>query len=180
MKKIFIILLFVSVFVFACSDDKIKPKLINIGEEQSVPTQESWDSKIVFSENGDLKAILYSDHISVFEDKKFTLLDGVKIDFFDNDGKHTSVLTSKSGKVEDDTQNMYAIDSVVAVSDSGRTLLTDELIWINKTKKIKTDKFVTILDKEEKIEGYGFESDQSLENYVIYNITYQTELKEQK
>ncbi|MBZ0184050.1 MAG: LPS export ABC transporter periplasmic protein LptC [Melioribacteraceae bacterium] len=176
-KKIIILFLFLLILI-ACSDEKVKPKLITLNPEEGIPTQESWNSKIVFSENGDLKAILFSDYIRVYEDKKYTLLDGVKIDFYDEEGKKTSTLTSKEGKVEDDTQNMYAIDSVVAVSDSGRTLLTDELIWINRTRKIKTDKFVTILDKDERIEGYGFESDQSLQNYVIYNITYQTDLKE--
>lgn len=178
MIKKSLILIFVFLIISSCSEEKVKPRLLNLKSSEGVPTQESWNSKIVFSENGDLKAILFSDHISVYEDKKYTLLDGVKIDFYDDNSEHTSQLTSKRGRVEDDSQNMYAIDSVVAVSDSGRTLLTDELIWINKTKKIRTDKFVTILDKDEKIEGYGFESDQSLENYVIYNITYQTDLKE--
>ena len=38
------------------------------------------------------------------------------------------------------------------------------------------DKFVTINTPGESIEGYGFESDQHLRNYVIYNITYITNL----
>ena len=40
--------------------------------------------------------------------------------------------------------------------------------------KIISDKFVTVISPTEKIQGYGFESDQSLKNYVIYNITYVT------
>ena len=76
------------------------------------------------------------------------------------------------------TQDMYAIDSVVAVSDSGVTLTTDELIWKNKSKKIITDKFVRIVNEEEIIEGYGFESDQNLHNYTIFDITYITTVKD--
>ncbi len=76
------------------------------------------------------------------------------------------------------SQDMYAIDSVVAVSDSGVTLTTDELIWKNKSKKIITDKFVRIVNKEEIIEGYGFESDQNLHNYTIFNITYITTVED--
>jgi hypothetical protein len=45
-------------------------------------------------------------------------------------------------------------------------------MWRNKDRKIVSDKFVTILSPKEKIQGYGFESDQSLRNYIIYNITY--------
>lgn len=47
-------------------------------------------------------------------------------------------------------------------------------MWRNKDQKIISDKFVTIISPKEKIQGYGFESDQSLRNYTIYNITYVT------
>ena len=72
---------------------------------------------------------------------------------------------------------MYAIDSVVAVNDSGIVVKTNELEWRNRDKKIVSDKFVTIDSPSEHIEGYGFESDQHLRNYVIYNITYITTAK---
>lgn len=48
------------------------------------------------------------------------------------------------------------------------------MMWRNKDRKIVSDKFVTVISPNETIQGYGFESDQSLQNYVIYNITYVT------
>jgi LPS export ABC transporter protein LptC len=108
------------------------------------------------------------------------LLTNVKIEFFNEFEERTSVLTSLHGKIDDDTQDMYAIDSVVAVSDSGTTLFTDELVWENETKKIKSQKFVRIVSPDEILEGYGFESDQDLENYTIFDITYITTIEEDK
>jgi LPS export ABC transporter protein LptC len=108
----------------------------------------------------------------MFEKQKITLLDGVKIDFYDKEQKKKSFLTSLRGKVDDVTQNMYAIDSVVAKNDSGVVLRTNELMWRNKDQKITSDKFVKITSPKETIEGYGFESDQHLDNYVIFNVTY--------
>ena len=64
------------------------------------------------------------------------------------------------------------MDSVTAVNDSGVTIKTSELMWRNSDKKIVSDKFVTILTDKEKIQGFGFEANQNLTNYVIYNITY--------
>jgi LPS export ABC transporter protein LptC len=170
--KIFFAFLFLAVLISSCSENKIKPVVNSALDETSIPTQESWDSKIIFTEEGLLRAILYTDHLMVFEDKGETLLENVKIDFYNKKGKIESVLTSKRGRVDDRTKDMFAIDSVVAVSDSGVTLRTDELEWVNKTKKIKTDRFVRIESEEEIIEGYGFESDQFLRNYEIYEITY--------
>jgi LPS export ABC transporter protein LptC len=102
----------------------------------------------------------------------------MRIEFFDEYEKRTSELRSLMGKIDDATQDMYAIDSVIAVSDSGIILTTDELIWKNKAKKIVTDKFVRIVSENEIIEGYGFESDQNLRNYTIFNITYTTTLED--
>ena len=165
------------ILLFAACQEEIKPIASDSVDEGEIPSQESWDSKIIITDSGILKAIVYADHIQVFDESKETLLEGVKIHFFDEDEKKTSQLTSKRGRVDDNTQNMWAIDSVVALNDSGTVLETDELMWMNKTRKISTDKFVTITTDEERIEGYGFVSDQGLDSYTIYNITYSTTLK---
>jgi LPS export ABC transporter protein LptC len=177
MRNLVIFLTSILIF-YACGESKLKPQISLEDESVKIPDQETWDSEIIISEDGILKAIVYSDHIEVLSEEKSKLLDGVKILFFDDEGKQTSSLTSKKGRVDDITQDMYAIDSVVAVSDSGVTLYTDELIWKNKTNKIVSDKFVKIVSDEEQIEGYGFESNQNLNPYTIYNITYFTNLNE--
>jgi LPS export ABC transporter protein LptC len=160
-------------FIIACSEEKIRPKVEN-SQSQEVPIQESFNSKIFFSEDGKLKAILYADHLRMFDNPKVTLIDGVKIEFFDKNEVKTTTLTSKYGKVDDITKNMIAYNNVVAVNDSGVTLTTEELMWRNSDRKITSDKFVKLISDTENIQGYGFESDQSLKNYTIYNITYST------
>ena len=180
MKYTIYLSIFLLLLTLACEESKIKPTIDNSIGAESIPVQESWDAEIYFTEDGKLKVIMYADHLQVFEERKTTLLEGVKIDFYDENEHKTSSITSKKGEVNDVTKDMLAIDSVVAVSDSGVTLTTDELKWREKDRKILTDKFVTIISNEEKIEGYGFESDQHLDNYVIYNITYITTLKKEK
>lgn len=179
MKKLCVIILLLILFI-SCSEEKIKPVVTTEVQSGKLPTQESWNSDIYFTEDGKLNAILYSDHLMMFADEKETQLENVKIDFYNDSGIVSSKLTSKRGKVDNSTNNMYAIDSVVAVNDSGVTLTTDELMWRNKDQKIVTDKFVTIVSPDEEIQGYGFESDQNLSNYVIYNITYTGNQKNRK
>ncbi len=167
-----ILLLPILLLLFACGEKKIQPSVNNQVVSELIPDQESWNSKIIFSDKGRLRAVLWANHLQVFEKKKITLLDGVKINFYDAEGKRTSTLTSKRGRVNDATKDMFAIDSVVAVNDSGVVLKTEELVWKSKRKKIVTDKFVTIDDKQEHIEGYGMEADDDLKNYTIFNVTY--------
>ncbi|MFH1196195.1 MAG: LPS export ABC transporter periplasmic protein LptC [bacterium] len=174
----FLIVPILMILFFSCSEEKIEPQVGQQQDSAKIPDQESWNSKVIMTEDGILRAILFSDHITVYEDQNIKLLDNVKIDFYNEQQQKTTTLTSNKGKVDDKTNNLYAIQNVVAISDSGDTLWTDELMWNNKRKKITTDKFVTIASKKERIEGYGFESDQHLRNYVIFNITFITQTKE--
>lgn len=162
------------IFLYAgCGEQKVKPNVNPNLNEAEIPAQESWDTKVIFSDSGRTTAILYAGHLRMFEESKETLLDsGVRVDFYNPEEVKTTTLTSRRGKVDDATKNLYAMDSVVAVSDSGVTIKTEELMWRNRDAKILSDKFVTILTAKEKIQGFGFESNQSLTNYVIYNITY--------
>ncbi|MBK7980366.1 MAG: LPS export ABC transporter periplasmic protein LptC [Ignavibacteriae bacterium] len=173
MKK-FISIIIVLIISLSCGETKLKPKIDNSINSEEIPDQESRNAKITFTENGKLKAVLFADIIKVLGDKNEKYLESVKVDFYDDEEHKSSQLTSKRGRVDDITQDMYAIENVIAKSDSGVTLTTEELIWRNKTKKIMTDKFVKIISSKEIIEGYGFESDQNLRNYTIFNITYVT------
>jgi len=172
MKKSIASILLITLVFLSCSEEKIQPiKTSNITEDE-IPSHESWKTKIIFSDLGLNKAVLFTDHLKKYELQKVTLLEGVKIDFYDKDQRKTSFLTSVYGKVDDLTRNMYAIENVVVKNDSGTVLKTSELLWRNNDQKIITDKFVSIKSSKEIIEGYGMESDQNLRNYVIFNVTY--------
>lgn len=158
-----------------CTGKDVKPKVDSSFVVEELPAQESWNSTIFFTDSGKTRAILYSGHLQVFSNRKETILgDGVKVEFFNSLEIKTTTLTSKRGRVDEKTNDLYAIDSVVAVNDSGIVVATDELKWREKDRKIISDKFVTIDSPDEHIEGYGFESDQHLRNYIIYKITYIT------
>jgi LPS export ABC transporter protein LptC len=148
-------------------------------EDEDLPAQESWNSEIHFTEKGELKAILYSNHIRIYNDPKEKLIDTMIVDFMNTNGEVTSSLSSKKGRIDDVTEDMYAMDSVVVINDStGTKLETDALMWRKSDEKIVTDKFVTITTEDEIIQGYGLESDQHFENYTIFDVTYQKLRKE--
>ena len=171
----FILIILAGIYYFGCSDERVKPSIITSLKVEELPAQESWDATVFFTDSGKTKAVLEAGHLRVFAEGKETLLDnGVKVDFYDEYEKKTTTLTSKNGRVDDATQNLFAKDSVVVVSEDSTVITTEELMWRNEDRKIISDKFVTIVSPKEKIQGYGFESDQSLKNYVIYNITYIT------
>ncbi|MDI6765459.1 MAG: LPS export ABC transporter periplasmic protein LptC [Bacteroidota bacterium] len=170
---IIIILLFAlcSLLLLGC-ESKVKPPISSLGIGQDVPTQESWNAVITFTDSGRITAVLRAGHIAVFSEQKKTLMDSnITVDFFDENSNHTSTLTAKKGIVHDLTHDLEARENVIVVNDSGTTLRTEELYWMNKTQKIHTPAFVEITSPTEQIQGHGLESDQSLKYYTIPKVT---------
>lgn len=148
--------------------DKAKPALSGLTPDQ-LPTQESWNSSVTFSDSGRVRAIMKSGHIRMFEEARETLIDsGLVVDFYDRSGRHSSVLTAKRGRVDDRTRDLEAFDSVVFRSDSGTVVVTDYIFWDSALKKVRGDRFVTITSATEHLQGYGFEADQDLRNYTVF------------
>lgn len=174
-----IVILSIAILLFGC-EEKVKPAVEQLAVQGEIPAQESWNSNIVFSDSGMVRATVRADHIRVFEGQKVTLLDSnVTIDFYDREGLHSSDMIADRGRVNDATKDLEAFDNIVFKSDSGTVVTTDYLFWDSKQKKVRSDKFVTITSPTERLQGYGFEADQSLKNYTIRRISGEVELEEE-
>lgn len=164
--------------LFSSCEEKIKPP-ISPGLGGDIAGQESWDAKITFTDSGKISGILRAGHISMYPDRKYTLLDSnIVVDFFDEHEIHTSVLTANNGRVDDITHDFEAHGNVVVVSDSGATLRTENLLWTNAKRKIHTPDYVEIVSPKEQLQGHGFESDQDLKHYTIFRVTGQAKTNE--
>jgi LPS export ABC transporter protein LptC len=158
--------------LFASCEEKIKPSVSSAGVGRDLPSQESWNATITFTDSARVSAILRAGHIAMYAETKRTLLDsGIVVDFFDKDQRHTSVLTARRGIVNDLTKDFEARDNVVVISDSGTTLKTEVLFWANATQKVSSPAFVAIDSPTEHIRGQGFESDQALRHYTVFKVT---------
>jgi LPS export ABC transporter protein LptC len=170
MRHAAVVVMLLALVLTGC-EEKVKPS-VDPGASKELPSQESWNSTVVFSDSAHLKAVLWSGHISSFASRQITeLADSVRVDFFDEREQHTSLLTARRGIVHDATRDLEVYERVVVVSDSGTTLRTERLFWNNVTQKIYTDAFVDIQSPTEHIMGHGMESDQSLKNYRIFKVT---------
>jgi LPS export ABC transporter protein LptC len=138
------------------------------GEEY--PDQESWNAKMFFTRDGKRQAVLLAGYVAKYSGKRYTLLkEGVRVDFYDSEGKVKSVLTSREGKVLDDTQDMVATGSVEMISSNGTHLTSDELWWDNKLAKVHSKVPVRITTPTDTLYGDTFQSDPDLINYDITN-----------
>ena len=166
---------------FLSCTQRAAPPVSTTKDWRGMPDQESWNSRVVFSDSGTVKAILNANHVAMYETRHETILDsGITVDFYDPDGSHTSLLRADRGRVDDLSKDLEAFHNVVFRSDSGTVVKTEYLRWDNATKKIRSDRFVTVDSRKEYLEGYGFEADQSLKNYVIYRVSGRAEIRQKE
>lgn len=166
MRYLFIVFIFI--LLFACSNQESESYESNA--EKNYPDQESWNTILTITNNGNKVGIVEASHLKKYSKKNLTLIsEGLKVDFFNSEGKHTSVLTSEGGRVHDVKQDMIAYGNVIVVSDSGMTLYTDTLKWDNERQKIISEIPVKITSENDTLYGDSFISDPSLENYKITN-----------
>ena len=102
-----------------------------------------------------------------YEKKDLTHARGVHVDFFDKEGKHTSIMDADSGVIKERRQEFEALGNVVVVSDGGVKLETESLRWDPQKQRVVTDDFVKITKEGDVVYGYGLEADQKLENLKI-------------
>lgn len=86
--------------------------------------------------------------------------DGVVVNFYDETGETNSRLHSKYVIRYDRKGKVIARDpnGVILTNETGDSLISSELIWLDKEDKITTEKFVYIRTEDRKIWGQGFES----------------------
>jgi LPS export ABC transporter protein LptC len=165
------LLLFAAWTATGC-EEKIKPSVLTSVDSRTMPQQESWDSDIVVSDSGRIRAIIHAGYLRMFElNRQTEMSKGIRVRFFNPEGQMTTVLTSEEGTVDEVTNNLEARKHVMVVSRDSATLWSEVLYWDNARQLITTPDFVRIVSPREHLEGHGFESDQSLKNYRIFTVT---------
>ena len=144
---------------------------VQLLSSENIPDQESWHATIILTNKGKMRAKIQSGHLEKYNEKSHILLDtNVTVDFFDQDERRTSILTSDVAEIDQKTNNMIASGNVVAISDSGITLFSEILFWDSKKEKLYTDTNIMITTLEnDTLFGTGFESNSNLKNWKILN-----------
>lgn len=138
---------------------------------QGMPDQESWGVTIILTDQGTKRAEVKSGHLEKYHEKEFIMLDeNVRVDFYDNTERHTSVLTAKKAEINQDSNDMKALGNVIAKSDSGIILYSETLTWLSRDELLITKDSIMITTLEsDTLYGIGFESDSDLKNWKILN-----------
>jgi LPS export ABC transporter protein LptC len=139
------------------------PPIENLEEARDINITYTDSSRLVFI----LKApLLHRTYNKYSVEEEFP--EGIDVTFYDKSGNEQSWLTSDYA-IRDQTQRTVIVEkNVVLRNKLGERLEGPELIWDEKTKEIRTDRFVKITKPDGTlVYSYGFKSNESFTRYEL-------------
>lgn len=153
----------------ACGEPKQAKKVV----PYSGPIEEINDVKLLYSEGAVVKVKLTTAKQLRYENENRRYPKPVHILFYNPAGQEITTIDSDSGRY-DKAKDVYVVMGHVVVVNKQKQekLLTPELTWNPATKKVYTDKDVSILSQQtgEKLYGTGLDANQDFSKYAIRKV----------
>ena len=138
--------------------------------EYNGPLKEAENVEMYYSETEVVKIKMIAQKVFEFENGDREFPEGIYLEFFDQTGKITSTLRANTAYYFKEENKWRGRGKVEIINiEKKEQLNTEELFWKQDTKRIFTDKFVTIKLQSEVIYGTGLEAAQDLSDYTIKN-----------
>ncbi len=167
-------LLILAVAVAGCSTSDTKEPV-----EYKGPLKEAENVELFYSENNTVKVKMLAELLYEFENGDREFPKGVYMEFYNEFGRLSSTLRANHAfffKKEEQWRGRGKVE--VKNIEKHEQLNTEELFWKPKSKKIFTDKFVTIRQQGDVIYGEGLDANQDLSDYLIKKPAGEFEVKE--
>jgi LPS export ABC transporter protein LptC len=118
---------------------------------------------------GVLRARLHADTAHIWEDSAQTLMFPLDLKLYDDDGGEAAHLTAREGQLDSRTNKMVARGEVVLVTTDGdRRILTEELHYDPRSKRIWSDVHTVFFEGDSRMEGAGFQADDQMTNVEVF------------
>ena len=139
--------------IAACSNDLEKIHEISIQNQASFPIETIKDCEIIYSDSAKVRVLLNSTLMNRYADEEsyIEFKNGLKVQFFDVNGKKESELNADYAIVDEEKDLMLAQHNVVVRNVDGDVLETEKLNWNQQKEEIFTDEFVKITTDNEVI-----------------------------
>lgn len=150
--------------------EKGRPSSASGTSGESLPAQESWEITLEVSEAGRKSAVVTAGHASEYHQgaKKELLIDrGIRVTMFDRNGGPPTVMSAGRG-IMHDNQDIEAFDNVIIRSGDGTVIRTEHIVRSSADRMLRSERYVTITKPSQTIRGYGFESDDAMKRYKIF------------
>ncbi len=145
-----------AVFAAACSGSDAPPTTAVAADSAD---QVSFNMVHYITIDGIRRVVLEADTAFFYQKTQSVEMLGLKVDFYTQNGAHSSTITSRKGTYNWREQSMEARGDVVAVTPDGRRLTTDTLRYHRDRNEISGPSAFKFCGPDQQLEGDAFTSD---------------------
>lgn len=174
MISITIALTVIVMLLFSSCSGRKKELGAAITERDSLPVMETLGVTTLISDSGITRYRIETDEWLVFDKKTpsyWAFEKGVYLENFDTLFQVTSSIRSDTAYYYDKRKLWKLIGHVFIKNVKGEKFNTELLYWDQTKEKVYSDQFIRIEQPDRIITGYGFDSDQRMEDWTIYRIS---------
>jgi len=177
-----IIMVVAVMMLFSCENSISKIKEIT-AQEDTLAAISTYDMIYERSDSGNVQVKLVSKLMLRFggDDPYSEFPEGFIIYFYDETGKEVSFISANYGITYDKQKFMRASDNVIIKNyESHKELYTENLIWNQKTKIIRSNTFVKMIEPEKVIYGDSMWANENFTEREIYNMKGEFDVNEEE
>ena len=170
---IVVLLAVVLISLAGCKDGELKSVVSHATDPERVPTMATNDVQTIISDDGHTRYRITTDRWLMFEearDPHWVFPDGVKAEELDSAYAVVSTIECDSAYYDKHSQLWDLNGNVRITNDAGDIILTDQLFWDQGQHKLHSEAFIHIEKQGRIIEGYGYESNETLTTYTLRRV----------
>ncbi|MBP6811808.1 MAG: LPS export ABC transporter periplasmic protein LptC [Saprospiraceae bacterium] len=159
-----------SLMILMSACDEIHVETRQVVTQDDVAVEVAQDVEILYSDSAIVRVRVTGPllhNINERENARQEFPKGIRIEFLEPNLSVRSTLTAKTAVRQQEKGLITARDSVVFVTVKQEKLETEELIWDEKSGKVRTEKFVKVTKPGEVIYGFGLEAEQDFSYWKI-------------
>lgn len=158
-------------FTASCGKEKQEVVVVEFDPERTY-TMKATEVSSLISDSGITRYRLNAKEWLVFEkaaDPHWYFPEGIYVEKFDTLLQPEASIKADTAYFFDKRGLWKLIGNVEVESLKGENFQTSLLFWDQKTEKVYSDKYIRIVQNDKIITGIGFESNQSMTQYKIFN-----------
>lgn len=158
---------FATILLLSCREG-VDPNSLEVYEG---PVNSAQNIHILHSDSAVLRSEITAPKQLEFANGNLEFPEGIDIQFFNLNGQLETTMRADKGYFLRD-QNLYKGEGNVQVKNlpKDQRLQTEELFWNQAERKIYTEKFVTIQERQTLFNGTGMEADDGFSTYKLKKV----------
>lgn len=169
----FFALIVAATVAVSCKEEK-KEIMSGSTDPETTPTMSTRDVVTLISDSGITRYHINTPIWNVYdeaEEPSWKFPEGLHIQTYDMKMKPEATIDCDSAIYLKNKQIWHLMGYVNIRNTIGEKFLTEELYWNQSMRKVYSDSFIHIEREQKTIEGYGFESNETMTNYHVKKVS---------